>query len=244
MNYPLISSICPTTGARRDFLLRAIAMWMKQDYPNRELILVNDDTQDTLVDLIPDIPGVEYIFIDKRFTKRPLSIGVKRNIACSLARGDIFCLLDDDDRFGSHRLSIQARPILSGLADCTALKMERAYDLPSGEMWACPDAVHAKLFPLGVRCGTLMFNARYWKSGLTYPNASQGEDVHFLRTLIAHQARLEPVRDPGYICIRHGSNVSARLEYAEWSRVAPLDYLTVEEQAFYATFKEDVQHAA
>src|SRR4051812_15919848 len=76
----LVSCICPTFN-RRGWLPRAIELFLAQDYPCRELVIV-DDGEDSVTDLIPDHVGVRY----QRLTRR-LSLGAKRNLACEYARG-------------------------------------------------------------------------------------------------------------------------------------------------------------
>src|SRR5262245_66654207 len=78
---PLVSCIMPTRQ-RRAFVPAAIRQFLEQDYPERELLVI-DDGGDPVRDLIPaDDPRVRYVFLERRRT-----IGAKRNLACDLARG-------------------------------------------------------------------------------------------------------------------------------------------------------------
>ena len=69
------------TCDRRHFVGRAIRYFLEQDYPHRELLVV-DDGADCVADLMPDDPRVRYIRWSERRT-----IGAKRNLACEQARG-------------------------------------------------------------------------------------------------------------------------------------------------------------
>ncbi len=246
MNYPKISCICPTTSARRDFVPRAIRMFQQQSYENRELIIVDDGTiHENLSELVPDQRGIEYLYIDRLLCDATLTLGAKRNLACSLARGSIIALWDDDDIFGSQRLSKQVEPILRGDAEVTAFRMSHTLDLSSGTLYQCPEAAHKALFAHDVRSGTLMYKASYWRDGLCYPNVSRGEDVAFLHGLVARGARVQQIVSPeSYICVRHGGNVSDELDYSGWKRAALEQYLAPEDVAFYRSFKEDNADAA
>jgi glycosyltransferase involved in cell wall biosynthesis len=71
------------TYNRRRFVPEAIRLFLAQDYPAKELIVV-DDGEDNVADLIPNHPQIRYLCLDRRH-----SLGAKRNIACEAARGDI-----------------------------------------------------------------------------------------------------------------------------------------------------------
>ena len=73
---PLVSCIMPTYNRRR-FVPLAIGYFLRQDYPNRELIIVDDGT-DPVQDLVPDDPRIRYMSLEAKH-----SIGAKRNLACN-----------------------------------------------------------------------------------------------------------------------------------------------------------------
>ncbi len=53
---PLISCILPTANRRR-FVPQAIRLFLAQDYPNKELVIL-DDGAESAADLVPDDPQV------------------------------------------------------------------------------------------------------------------------------------------------------------------------------------------
>src|SRR5579885_1307402 len=128
--YPLISCIMPTRN-RRGFVEQAIEFFRTQDYPRKELIIIEDGEPFLCADLAQE-ENTKYLFFPGQLT-----IGEKRNIACSLARGNIICQFDDDDYYGSERLSKQIEPILKDEADITGLTMDVVYHVPSGVAWWC-----------------------------------------------------------------------------------------------------------
>jgi cellulose synthase/poly-beta-1,6-N-acetylglucosamine synthase-like glycosyltransferase len=83
---PLVSCIMPSFNRRR-FVPRAIMYFLRQDYPNKELVLVDDGT-DPIGDLIPADPRLHYIQIPQRASR-----GAKRNLACEQASGGTDCTL-------------------------------------------------------------------------------------------------------------------------------------------------------
>src|SRR5258708_37994907 len=92
-----VSCIMPTAN-RRHFVPQAIHYFLRQDYPNRELIVV-DDGADSVADLIPVDERIRYIRLKQRAT-----VGAKRNIACEAARGEVIAHWDDADCQAPHRL--------------------------------------------------------------------------------------------------------------------------------------------
>jgi glycosyltransferase involved in cell wall biosynthesis len=99
---PLVSCICPTYNRPPHYqhlLEEAIASYLRQDFPNKELIILNDCLGQ---ELIFDGPGVRVVNVPKRFP----SIGDKLNAAVSLARGELIAPWDDDDISLPWRLSL------------------------------------------------------------------------------------------------------------------------------------------
>src|SRR3712207_2410530 len=92
----LVSCIMPTADRRR-FTERAIRYFDRQDYRNRELVIV-DDGQSPIGDLVGGHPRVHYIRLDQR-----MRVGTKRNLACLQARGEVIAHWDDDDWYGPQR---------------------------------------------------------------------------------------------------------------------------------------------
>ena len=109
---PLVSCIMPTYN-RRAFVPQAIEYFLRQDYPNKELVIVDDGT-DPVKELIPTDDCMRYIRLAYRAT-----IGEKRNRACEQARGDIIAHWDDDDWQAPQRLRYQVEALLrAGAALC------------------------------------------------------------------------------------------------------------------------------
>ncbi|MDB5148551.1 MAG: glycosyltransferase, partial [Mucilaginibacter sp.] len=86
---PLVSCIMPTYN-RREFIPHAIHYFLRQDYPNKELIIIDDGT-DVIRDIVPDIENIRYYYLDSKIT-----LGAKLNMACDYAQGNILINWDDD----------------------------------------------------------------------------------------------------------------------------------------------------
>lgn len=98
MELPLVSCLCPTYG-RPELLQEAICCFLQQDYPNKELVVLNDHPNAITLDR--DYPGVYVYNCSQRFQ----SLGQKRNDLVRRARGDFLMNWDDDDLYLPWRIS-------------------------------------------------------------------------------------------------------------------------------------------
>lgn len=97
MSHPFITAICPTYG-RVQYLQNAIKCFLDQKYDGeRELIVLNSFSGQKLQG---NFPNVRIVNLDKR----PSSLGVKRNMAIEMARGEVIVTWDDDDLYAPHHL--------------------------------------------------------------------------------------------------------------------------------------------
>jgi hypothetical protein len=197
---PLVSCIMPTAD-RPEFAAQAIRCFQRQDYPRRELLVI-DDGNASIAHLADQQPGVRYFRLDRR-----QSCGAKRNIACEAARGEILIQWDDDDWSGPRRIHRQVEPILGGQADVTALTDTLVFDLQAWEAWRWTPGEFQRLFFRGVHCGTLAFRRTVWERLARYPDAWTGSDLGFIRPVVERGGRLLGV--PGredFVYFRHGTN--------------------------------------
>lgn len=198
--WPLVSCIMPTYN-RRAFVRRALAQFAAQDYPNRELIVVDDGTVD-IEDLTRDLPNVQYLRPGTRS-----SIGAKRNLACQHASGAIIAHWDDDDWYSPDRLRYQAMPILMDQTDITGLENGFVLQLPEGEFWTMKPALHGRMFVGDVHGGTLVYRRELFTEGLRYPEINLAEDAALLQTARNRGYRLLRLSNPGvFVYVRHGVN--------------------------------------
>ena len=214
---PLVSCIMPTCN-RRPFVALALRLFQQQQWPNRELIVV-DDGCDPVGDLV-SLPGVRYLRLERR-----ASIGAKRNLACGEARGEIIAHWDDDDWYGPARLVHQVAPIVAGQADLTGLENRFVLQLPAGLFWTTRSELHRRMFVGDVHGGTLVFRRSLLAEGLRYPDANLAEDAALIRDALRRGKRLARLANPGlFVYVRHGRNawsfdVGTFLDPAGWEAV-------------------------
>jgi glycosyltransferase involved in cell wall biosynthesis len=166
---PLVTCIMPTYN-RRSYIPQAIRCFLRQDYPNCELLIVDDGT-DRISDCVPDNARIRYIRLDRK-----LSIGAKRNLACSQAAGELIVHWDDDDWYPSHRVSSQVRALLDRPADMCGSSRVLYYKVATDEVWEYRYAAQSNPWVAG---NTLAYRKGFWERN-KFPDIQVGEDSRFV----------------------------------------------------------------
>jgi hypothetical protein len=208
---PLVTCVMPTYN-RRAFVPQAISYFTRQDYPDRELIVVDDGT-DPVADLIPDDPAIRYVRLPARKT-----IGAKRNIACEQARGEIIVHWDDDDWMADWRLRYQVEAFLGQDVDVSGLSAVFFCDVTGARSWRYQ-------YPSGrrpwVHDPTFCYRRQLWASA-PFPDTSYGLDSRYLWQ--GPGKRIGMLDDPSfYVGIVHGGNTSRKNTADPWWRPYPTD---------------------
>jgi glycosyltransferase involved in cell wall biosynthesis len=198
---PLVTCIMPTCD-RLAFARNSVRLFEAQDYPRRELVVVDDSADGRLESSLPADPRIRYL------PARPgESIGVKRNRACAAAAGEYIAHWDDDDWYGPRRLSAQLEPLVAGRADLSALLTPVFFDLAAWQFWRVSPQLHRRLFVEDVHGGTLVYRRAVWERFARYPDASLAEDAQFLLAATRRGGRLARIPGEGlFVYVRHGRN--------------------------------------
>jgi len=209
------------TYNRRSFIGLSLKAFEAQDYPAKELIIVDDGT-DPIGDMVDKVASVRYVRLPAR-----LSIGAKRNRACAEARGAIIAHWDDDDWYAPHRLRRQSEPLFAGKADLTGLESSFVFELLAGQFWGMHASLHRRMFIGNVHGGTLVFWKRLFVEGLRYPAINIAEDAAFIQAAARRGRRLVRVPNDGlFVYIRHGGNAwrfspGTFLDPRGWQAISP-----------------------
>jgi glycosyltransferase involved in cell wall biosynthesis len=194
---PLVSCIMPTHD-RRAFVVRAIDCFRQQDYPNLELIVVDDGTA-PIEDLIVDDSRIRYLRLERKLT-----VGAKRNYACERARGDVIVHWDDDDWYPPRRVRVQVCAMLEKRADISGTSRLYYYDTTSGRAFR----YQYEGQPRWVAGNTLAYRRDFWRRH-PFQDLQVGEDSQFIWA--APHAVLVDLKDHE-LCIGaiHAENVSPK----------------------------------
>jgi hypothetical protein len=193
---PLVSCLMPTANRRR-FAPHAIASFLAQDYPNVELVIL-DDGEESIADLTPDDPRVRYLR-----APRHRDLGEKRNAICEAARGDILLHWDDDDWYASHRVRLQVDALLAGGARVCGLDRVLFYDPSTVAAWEYTYPPGGAPWAYGA---TLAYRRDYWWEH-PFPHVSIGEDNAF--TAAAGAGELRALEDNRFfVGLMHAANTS------------------------------------
>ena len=99
---PLVSVLVTAYNAG-NYLAEALDSAFGQTYPNVEVVVVDDGSDDNTWDVVSKYPAA------KAERQERGGIGAARNLAVSMATGDFFTFLDADDRFPPDKLDIQLK---------------------------------------------------------------------------------------------------------------------------------------
>lgn len=98
-------SIVIGTYNRYDLCLRAVNSALNQTYPNIEVILVDDNSNDVRYENFKNFNGIKYIKLDNN-TSIPAG---PRNVGIKESTGDWISFLDDDDFFLPNKIEEQMK---------------------------------------------------------------------------------------------------------------------------------------
>lgn len=138
----------------------AIQSFLLQDYPDKELLVLNDCPGQHLE---CDAPGVTVINVPRRFR----SLGEKRNAAIALTDGSALLPWDDDDIMLPWRISMSVHRLMG--AD---------YFNP-GRYWLMTPAKLHRTHPRGIAHGCSIFTRSAFDRVGGYPHINIGEDTGF-----------------------------------------------------------------
>ena len=208
---PLVSCIMPTYN-RRAFLPHAIRYFLRQDYPNKELIIIDDGT-DCIEDLVPDDPSVRYYRLPDKIT-----LGAKLNLACTYASGNIIANWDDDDWYAPHRLNYQVEALQDDGTYICGINKLLYYDLNRKNAFQYIYPPDQRTWLLG---SSLCYKKEFWSKNL-FADINIGMDGLFVwRTTSDH---IRVLADPTFsVHMIHDSNVSPKKTNGGWWHGYPVE---------------------
>jgi|SRR5215216_1656869 len=216
------------TYNRRQFVPRAIDYFLKQDYANRELIVVDDGT-DPIDDLLPVDERIHYVRLDQKLTT-----GAKLNLACTHARGEIIARWDDDDWYAPRRLTYQVDALADdGIYICGSNRL-LYYNLETGRAYEYQYPQQQRMWLLG---STLCFRKKFWETH-RFIEQNVGEDARFVWKADPH--RVLPLQDHAFaVHMIHQRNVSPKNVDGSWWHPYPTEAIAEILGADWEFYKHD-----
>jgi len=208
---PKVTCIMPTKD-RALFVAISIKHFLKQSYRNKELIIV-DDGNEPIDTLIPShVNNIKHVKLSSHHT-----LGHKRNIANSLACGDIIIHWDDDDWMAKNWIATQVNALLKSKGDITGITKAYYFDPKKQLAWLYTYPQTARNWVLG---GSLCYWRSFWTNN-QFKHMTVGEDAEFLwskntKTITPHQ------NNSGYVCLIHNENTSPKDTNSHyWNKILP-----------------------
>ena len=227
---PLVTCIMPTRD-RPEFFKRALELFLAQDYPNKQLVVIEDGIDNERayresgalfgclsegtctydgcggVALVGGAADYYSLGVEHR------TIGEKRNVACEFAAAgaspsatdrDLIAHWDDDDWYAPNRLSVQVAAMRAASARLCGLDRSVWYD--GTRAWLFRTARRPWLAG-----GTLMYEKSLWRELGGFQRVSNGEDTAFVDAAHKLGARAAILSDPSiYVGLIHAGNTTPK----------------------------------
>ncbi|MXV49662.1 glycosyltransferase [Pedobacter sp. HMF7647] len=229
---PLVSCVMPTYN-RRKFIPHAIRYFMRQEHPNKELIIV-DDGSDSIEDLIPNNENIKYIRLKKKVT-----LGEKLNIACNKAEGSIIANWDDDDWYAPRRLKYQVAELAKHQTQVCGINNLLYFDLGCKQAFEYIYPADHRKWLLG---SSLCYYRSHWQAN-PFEKINVGMDGLFVWRTSSSQVTVLP--DPTMsVHMIHNQNVCPKRTTGDWWHPYPVKDIEKIMQRDFDYYYEDRQPRA
>jgi len=160
-------SVIALTYARVDRLNECIESFVRQDYPDKDMVVLNTCPQQTLIYSHPNVT----VF---NLTERPKNLGEARNMAVERCQDGLICLLDDDDLALPNYLSVYAEALAKN-PEAQWVWVDKQFYMVAGKI---------QKIALGA-CNTFAFTKQAWRAVGGYNAMNVGEDRDFIGRMTA-----------------------------------------------------------
>ena len=182
----LVSIVVPVYNAE-NFLKDTIQTVLEQTYPNWELLLVDDCSNDNSVGIIK-----EYVKDDKRIrllkNEKNSGAALTRNHGIKEAKGTYLCFLDADDLWEKEKLEKQLKFMKDNCCafSFTDYEFADSNGIPNGKKVKVPKTINYKqaLKNTTIFTSTVMFDLRkLTKEDITMPNVKSEDTATWWKVL-------------------------------------------------------------
>jgi glycosyltransferase involved in cell wall biosynthesis len=207
---PFVSCIMPTYN-RREFVPHAIRYFLRQDYENKELIVI-DDGEDVIQDLIPQTETLRYYRLDKK-----ISLGAKLNLACQYSKGEIIAHWDDDDWYAPRRLQYQVTALENDEIDVCGINKLLYYDVRNKQAYRYVYPPDQRTWLIG---SSLCYKKEVWDLH-HFADINVGMDGLFVWAMPPGRIKVLPDSSIAVHTI-HDNNVSPKKTNDSWWHIYPV----------------------
>lgn len=207
---PKISCLMVTTG-RLGLLQRSVGCYVRQTYPNRELVILSQgkDADNQAIRSYVDSLGRD----DIQFVSAPstLTLGAMRNLSIEVSTGTILCQWDDDDIHHPHRLVTQFNALSQDEVSASLYMEHLKYFETTGELYWIDWSIEVGEDRRHL-AGTAMFRKSlfYQAKNILYPEhgvqSTKEEDWNVLQKFCEHGRIASVLQGYQYIYTFHGDN--------------------------------------
>jgi len=203
--HPLVACILVTSEKRKEFWPEAVADFMAQDWPHKELVVVTESVDGFRSYLPDDTNAVRLIKCDPDTT-----IGERRNMAVRASKAIHFAIWDDDDRQAPYALSEKLK-LFKGATHVVACSEPWYYDVDEDRSYHFKHGDRTILVG-----GTMLFHRDAWRN-YPFPDRSRAEDQMFIRRIGMHR-RATCTPELTVVGI-HSRNTSRKTRTDDWERM-------------------------
>jgi glycosyltransferase involved in cell wall biosynthesis len=216
---PLISCIMPTAN-REIFIPDSIQYFLKQDYNNKELIIV-DDGINSVEQLIPQHDSIKYFSLNNNIKR---TTGEKRNLACEKTSGEIIVHLDDDDWYATNWITESVIALQENNASICGLA-ELYFRSPAlNKCWKYTYPSTDKPWVAGA---TMCYKKDLWRKH-PFKNMLVGEDNDFVWNCVEKVFAHNFIN--GFIATIHSKNTSPKNPRSNrWQEITEFDVNSIKE---------------
>lgn len=215
---PLVSCLCVTQN-KFELLSQSIDCFLFQSHPNKELIIVYESNNLTVIDEIKSIYKSSLIKFIEVSIRPKLTLGELRNISVTSASGEFMTQWDDDDMYHPDRIRMQLALALKGQRDGTScgnvVNTVVIYDKKLRKGF---------LFNNYKFDGSILVNRQTFLDKVTYPAQNRSEDSVVRNALLATGAIIPLMVPFMYLYRFHTSNTWDENHFhGLYSRSVPLE---------------------
>jgi len=199
MKFPLLSVVVPVFNGEK-FILNALETIEKQNYPNIEIIIIDDGSTDSTPSILEGL-GKDYIRIFRQDNQGP---SAARNSGIKKSKGSLIAFLDADDLWTENRL----QPMVKILMDNPEVEMVRGYSqyLCFGKARQLPSE-NPFLQPFLI--GSALYRRKNFSTvGLFDPTLNFGEDVDWMNRAKELGVNIRVIEEVVLSYQRHDGNMT------------------------------------